>query len=455
MRFVKHLLLLLAAWIIVFSCQRELDFGESIGTLSKDAKNNCDPIIPQGIFKVDTAINSDHYIDVQIVVEYPGTFHIYSDTINGYYFYQSGKVSKGNQSIRLYAQGQPIKKGVDHFIIHYGHSTCNFDNNVKGLEPAIYTLIGQPDSCKDFFADGTYLTNTNLTASNILLIKVNVTGEGTYNITAITKNNFTFTGEGIFSHTGEQTVVLKGTGKPIKEELTSVTVTAPTTSCKCGINVISDQAGKAIFTFDGSPNNCVNMAFNGNYYANVGMDVTNTLVMSVNVTKIGTYSVATNAANGITFSASGAFIKTGPQTITLTASGIPIYSETSAFVPNTGTVSCNFYLNILPTPPPAVFTLSGAPGNCNPATVTGIFKATKPLGGADVVVVQVNVTTPGLYNISTITVNGFSFAGKGVFTAAGVQNVTLYGKGTPQATQLTGFSFSNINPSCGFSVNVL
>lgn len=455
MRFVKHLLLLLAAWMVVFSCQRELDFGESIGTLSKDAKNNCLPIIAQGSFKADTTLSDNNYIDVQIDVEYPGTFHIYSDTINGYSFYQSGKVERGSKTIRLFANGKPVNKGTDHFTIHYGHSTCIFDNQVRGLEPAVYTLYGDPDSCKDYVADGSYITNTNLTASNLLLLKVDVKSEGTYKIAATSNNNFTFSDEGVFTHTGMQTVVLKGTGKPLKDELTGVTVAAPASVCKCGINVISDQAGKAVFTFDGSPNNCVNMTFNGSYYAAIGMDVSNTLVMSVNVTKTGTYSVATNAANGISFSNAGAFTQTGPQTITLTARGTPISSETTAFVPNTGTVSCNFYLNVLPTPPPAVFTLSGAPGNCNPATVTGIFKATKPLGGADVVVVQVNVTTPGLYTISTTTVNGFSFAGKGVFTTAGVQNVTLYGKGTPQATQLTNFAFSNINPSCGFSVNVL
>lgn len=455
MRLVKHLLLLFAAWMMVFSCQRELDFGESIGTLSKDAGNNCFPLIAQGSFKADTALTNNNYIDVPVNVEYPGTFHIYTDTLNGYSFYQSGKISKGPKTIRLIANGQPIKKGRDHFTVHYGHSTCYFDNTVKGLEPAVYTLAGQPDSCKDFLADGSYLTNTSLTASNILLIQVNVSSEGTYAITATTKNNFNFYGEGIFTRTGIQTVVLKGTGKPVKEELTGVTVAAPGTACKCGINVLSDQAGKAVFTFDGSPGNCVNMVFNGNYYANIGMDVTNTLVMRVNVTKVGTYSVATNAANGITFSASGTFITTGPQTITLTASGTPTLSVTTAFVPNTGTVSCNFYLSILPTPPPAVFMLSGAPGNCNPATVSGIFKATKPLGAADMVTIQVNVTTAGVYNISTTTVNGFSFSGKGVFTNTGVQNVKLYANGTPQATQLTNFSFINLNPSCGFLVNVL
>lgn len=455
MKFSKHLLFVLTGLLYFLSCQRELGVGESYGVLLKDDKGNCLPALVKGSFNQDSTLSDANFIDVQADVSLPGTFTIYTDTINGYYFRQTGNAERGIKTIRLLGYGKPVTAETDHFIVHYGNSTCFFENKVSGLEPAVYSLLGEPDSCKDFYADGSYLTNTNLTASNILLIKVDVKVTGTYHITATTKNNFSFSGEGIFDHTGIQTVVLKGFGKPVNEELTNVTVLSGAGKCNCGINVISDQAGKALFSFDGSPGGCSNIKFNGNYYSSIDMNVTNSLTIGVNVTKTGTYSVTTNSANGITFSSSGSFTKTGPQTIVLSASGTPQKAETTAFIPNTGTVSCNFLLDIAPLPPPATFTLSGSPGNCSPINVTGIYKSTKPLGPADYVMVEVNVTVPGSYSISTNTANGFSFSGKGVFSAAGIQKVILYSKGTPQNTQLTNFSVSTAVSTCGFTVNVL
>jgi hypothetical protein len=176
--------------------------------------------------------------------------------------------------------------------------------------------------------------------------------------------------------------------------------------------------------------------------------------MKVNVTKTGVYSINTNPANGLTFNAAGLFSFLGPQTVTLYASGTPTKSESTAFIPNTGTQTCNYYVEVKPLPPPAVFTLSGAPNNCAPITINGFYIHSKPLDNANTVVVQVDVITPGAYTLSTNIVNGFGFAASGVFTAAGLQNVILRGSGVPivqgttTITPRTGASF------CNFSVTV-
>ena len=164
--------------------------------------------------------------------------------------------------------------------------------------------------------------------------------------------------------------------------------------------------------------------------------------------------INTNTANGISFSDAGSFTTTGPHTVTLLAKGVPVRPESTAFVPNTGTVSCNFNLNVAPLPPPAVFTLSGAPNNCAPVTVNGFYILLKPLDAANTVVIQANITTPGSYTVTTNTANGMSFSASGVFAGSGLQNIILRGSGTPQATGQSTITPNYGTSTCSFNVTV-
>lgn len=454
MKLFKQLLFLITVLVFFPGCQRELGFVLSTGVLKKDLAANCLPVTINGTYKVDTTFTNKNFIDVQVDVIYPGSFDIQSDTINGYSFYQSGKVDKGTSTIRLIGSGKPVKTGINHFTVSYGESTCTFSIKVTGLEPAVYTLAGSPNTCTDLFADGTYRKGIPLNASNILLVKVNVTVPGRWEMKTATINGFSFSGNGIFTATGLQTVVLKGTGTPLKEEVSNVIISNIVSTCRFGINVVSDSEGKAIFSFDGSPFDCLHITVNGSYYAGIDMDVANTITMTVNVTKLGTYSINTNTANGITFSNAGTFTKTGEQTVTLTAKGSAVSAESTAFVPNTGTVSCNFLLNVAPLPPLAAFTLSGAPGACTSVTVNGFYIVSKPLDAANTVIIQVNVSTPGSYKFSTSTVNGISFSASGILTASGLQNVTMHGNGTPLALVPTVVTPGYFTSSCSFTVPI-
>ena len=64
--------------------------------------------------------------------------------------------------------------------------------------------------------------------------------------------------------------------------------------------------------------------------------------------------------------------------------------------------------------------------------------------------IQVNVATPGGYNISTNTGNGVSFSKSGAFTATGVQTIILTGSGTPVNAGLQNFTVTFGTSICTF-----
>jgi len=455
MKLFRPIFILLGLAALYLSCQRELFFDTvSTGSLKKDATGNCQPAVIGGLYTMDSALNNTNFIDVQVDVSFGGTYDINSDTVNGYFFHAAGNVKKGSSTIRLFAKGSPKTAGTDNFIFTYGNSTCIHSVKVAGPQPAVFTLVGSPNSCTGFFADGTYTKGKALTASNILTIKVNVTVPGFYTITATTNNGFSFSATDVFTAAGIQDVILKGTGIPLRDEVSTVTVSNIVSACTYGITVVSDSAGKAIFSFDGTPGDCINYAVNGNYYAGIGTSISNNTVMHINVTKPGTYDINTNTANGIVFTATGSFLISGSELVTLVAKGTPMREEQTSFIPNTGTQSCNFIVNVQPLPPPAVFTLNGAPGDCAPVTVNGFYIVSKPLDNANTVVIQANVTTPGSYTVTTNTINGINFTASGVFSNAGLQNIVLRGTGIPQVTGTSTLKPSYGGSACSFSITV-
>jgi hypothetical protein len=61
----------------------------------------------------------------------------------------------------------------------------------------------------------------------------------------------------------------------------------------------------------------------GAYTVGIPLTASNTFTLSLNVTTVGTYSIATPSTNGMTFTGTGTFSGTGTQNITLTGSGTP------------------------------------------------------------------------------------------------------------------------------------
>jgi hypothetical protein len=69
--------------------------------------------------------------------------------------------------------------------------------------------------------------------------------------------------------------------------------------------------------------------------------------------------------------------------------------------------------------------------SCSSATFQGGYYTGVALSTANTVTISVNVISPGTYTITTGKSNGISFSGSGTFTTTGVQQITLYGLGTP------------------------
>jgi hypothetical protein len=179
---------------------------------------------------------------------------------------------------------------------------------------------------------------------------------------------------------------------------------------------------------------------------------TNTVQVAVTVTVPGTYTISTNTVNGVSFSATGTFNSIGSQVVALQASGTPINSGSQAFTVMYGTSQCAFSINFATV---ATGSLGGGGGSCTPFVFAGTFQQGIALNNSNFVQIQVTVATLGGYNITSNTVNGVSFSQSGVFTATGLQNVTLTGTGTPANAGPQNFSITFGAGTCNFSIPFL
>ncbi len=97
---------------------------------------------------------------------------------------------------------------------------------------------------------------------------------------------------------------------------------------------------------------------------------------------------------------------------------------------------------------------SDVDGTCLPKTVNGLFTAAAALTSSNYIEVQVNVTIPGAYFISSDTLNGFYFRGTGNFTS-GTNTIKLTATGTPVAAGTNNFLISFDSSYCYVPVVVL
>jgi hypothetical protein len=96
--------------------------------------------------------------------------------------------------------------------------------------------------------------------------------------------------------------------------------------------------------------NCGAIQVNGTYIAGKPLGDTNNVVVQVNVTAIGSYSISTTTINGYTFSKTGNFTTTGTQNITLNGSGTPVAAGSNTFTSTAGTSACNFNVTVVNAP---------------------------------------------------------------------------------------------------------
>ena len=103
----------------------------------------------------------------------------------------------------------------------------------------------------------------------------------------------------------------------------------------------------------------------------------------------------------------------------------------------------------------AVFTLVPSGTNCSDAVASGNFEEGTLLTTDSKLTVTVNVKQAGSWTFSTATINGFTFAGAGNFTATGSQVITLYAAGTPAKAGDFSFKVNIGGANCSVSVSVI
>ena len=309
--------------------------------------------------------------------------------------------------------------------------------------------------CMPILVNGTYIKDTALKTSNYIEVQVNFSQSGAYLIKTDTINGYSFTGSGAVSVAGVSTVRLQGFGKPIGPSAADIfQVKYQTSACEVSVPVTGSGGGgggTSVFTLGGAGSTCTGVVLAGTYTAGSAVTASNTVTLDINVTTLGTYNLSTSA-NNVTFSGTGTFTTTGPQTVILTASGTPATPGPTNYSISAGSGSCTFNVTYVQATP-AVYTFSGSPGACAVATVNGAYGVNLPLTSANTVNIQVNVQSIGSYTISTNSVNGMSFSKTGNFSNTGIQTVTLTGIGNPTTA---GSNMLTVGTGgCTFSVTVL
>ena len=101
----------------------------------------------------------------------------------------------------------------------------------------------------------------------------------------------------------------------------------------------------------------------------------------------------------------------------------------------------------------AIYSLQGTGGNCPTAQINGTYNIGVGMQPTNNIVLQVNVTTPGTYALSTGIVNGIQFTGAGNLSSTGLQPITLIGNGMPLGTGVFPY-IPPVGLGCAFFVTV-
>lgn len=218
--------------------------------------------------------------------------------------------------------------------------------------------------------------------------------------------------------------------------------------------------GTSVFTLDGAPGACNGASVQGTYSAGVATTASNNVIITVNVTALGTYTITTNNTNGFSFAGSGTFTQLGFQIIQLNATGTPTNGGTINF--RAGAGSCSFSVTVAGgsgggggSTGTSVFVFNGSPNACATPMISGTYQQGTALTTSNKVVLKANVTTLGTYMITT-TNNGMTFTASGSFTMTGAnQDVTFIGSGTPTAAGNINFSIVPSASGCTFTIPVM
>lgn len=365
---IQKLRFFLSIIFIVFlfaSCEKELSYenggippvAEDTGSVSGTAvfslnggSGSCTGAVINGTYSKGTALTTSNTVRIQVTVDSIGTYDISTSSANGISFSGSGTfTTAGIQIITLTGSGTPTSVGS--FSYTFGSAKCSFSIVVidPSAIPAVFSLGGSPAACTGFSLGGSYTSGSPVTVVNTVSLQVNVTTLGTYSLSSGVINGISFSGSGVFTATGNQSVTLKASGTPTSSGLSNFVIIHAGDTCTFTVPVTAPSA----FSLSGAPGNCTTAIVAGTYQNGTALTTGNTVTIEVNVTSIGGYTVSSNTVNGMTFTGSGTFTALGTQNIVLTGTGTPTAAGTFTFNPQVGTSGCTFDVVVAAAPIPA------------------------------------------------------------------------------------------------------
>ena len=225
------------------------------------------------------------------------------------------------------------------------------------------------------------------------------------------------------------------------------------TSCQKELNFDLSALSTGTLKADSTTFECLPSTVQGIYQADSILGSGNYIDVQVDVTSVGIYQIASDTTNGFSFYGTGTFGNTGLNTVRLYGTGNPLLSGTTTFIISYGSSFCTVDVDVISanTSTVAVYTLGGAGSTCTGTSLTGTYMQGLPLTSSNTASVNVTVTSPGTYTLSTTTINGVSFSASGLLSVSNT-GVTLTGTGTPTTSGTFNYPVSGGGSTCTFSV---
>ncbi len=213
---------------------------------------DCSQISVNGTYIAGKALTTSNYLSIPVNVTKAGEYSITVTTANGYNFYTSSTfLSTGTFVVQVPGQGTPVNAQTDNlaFASNGNSVTCNPVRTITVLSSSgTYTM-----GCNTATVNGVYKQGTALTASNTISLPVNVTSLGSYQIMSNTVDGISFSGSGVFTSLGAQTVTLTGSGTPTSttDKVITLTSNSAVGSASCNVTVKMTVTTKKILQIDG------------------------------------------------------------------------------------------------------------------------------------------------------------------------------------------------------------
>lgn len=118
--------------LFILSCQKEFSIegeglkGTAQGSLT-DSSGNCKDADVRGEYVIDQPLGDSNYIVIKVNFTLQGKYKIYSDTVNGMWFIDSGfALTTGATTVKLKGNGKPILPNRADFVLTFNNSFCAF-----------------------------------------------------------------------------------------------------------------------------------------------------------------------------------------------------------------------------------------------------------------------------------------------------------------------------------------